>query len=163
MTALSRNTEANQLLLSSVQPYKPITTTTLSRWCVTVMKESEININIFSSHSIRLASTINGKMSGLSFKELVKSAGWLDEKKLHDFIIGQFNRTLQIIYLDEIYFLSHIYVYAWCYLYRKYIYGVNYGRNNVTVIRLIKILNYYFFTHSLKYLFIRADWELIRR
>ena len=37
-------------------------------------------------------------------------------------MIGQFNRTLQIIYLDEIYFFSHIYVYAWCYLYRKYIY-----------------------------------------
>ena len=91
MTAHFRNTETNQLLLSSVQPYKPTPTTTLSRWCVTVMKESEININIFGSHSTRLASTINGKMSGLSFKELVKSAGWLNEKKVTRF----YDRSIQ--------------------------------------------------------------------
>ena len=44
-------TSTNQLLLSFVQPHKPISTKTLSRWCVTVMKESGINVNIFGSHS----------------------------------------------------------------------------------------------------------------
>ena len=75
MTAPFRNTGTNQLLLSFVQPHKPISTTTLSRWCVTVMKESGINVNIFGSHSTRSASTSKCKISGLTFKEIAKSAG----------------------------------------------------------------------------------------
>ena len=41
MTAPFRNTGTSHLLLSFVQPHKPISTTTLSRWCVTVMKDPE--------------------------------------------------------------------------------------------------------------------------
>ena len=51
MTVSFRNAGTNQLLLSFVQPHKPISITPLSRWCVTVMKESVINVNIFDSHS----------------------------------------------------------------------------------------------------------------
>ena len=68
MTAPFRNTGTNQLLLSFVQPHKPISTTTLSRWCVTVIKESEINVNIISCHSTRSASTSKCKILGLSFR-----------------------------------------------------------------------------------------------
>ena len=87
MTASFRNTGTIQLLPSFVQPHKPISTTSLSRWCVTVMKESGINVNIFGSHSTRSASTSKCKISGLSFKETAKSAGWSNEKtltQLHD-------------------------------------------------------------------------------
>ena len=38
MTASLRNTDRNQLLLSFVQPHKSISTKTLSRWCVTLIK-----------------------------------------------------------------------------------------------------------------------------
>ena len=41
MTAPFRNAGTNQLLLNFVQPHKAISTTTLSRWCVTVMKDLE--------------------------------------------------------------------------------------------------------------------------
>ena len=91
MTAPFRNTGTSQLLLSFVQPHKAISTTTLSRWCVTVMKESGINIS--GSHSNRSASTSKCKISGLSFQEILKSAGWSNEKNLHNFMIGQFKRT----------------------------------------------------------------------
>ena len=94
MTASFRNAGTNQSLLSFVQPHKPISTSTLSRWCVTVMKESGVNVNTFGSHSytfsfihIRSASTSKCKISGLSFKEIAKSAGWSNEKtfvKLYD-------------------------------------------------------------------------------
>ena len=50
MTAPFRITGINQLLLSFVRPHKPISTTTLSRWCVTVIKEPGINVNIFGPH-----------------------------------------------------------------------------------------------------------------
>ena len=47
ITAPFRNTNTNHFLLSFVQPHKPVSVKTLSRWCVTVMKESGINVNIF--------------------------------------------------------------------------------------------------------------------
>ena len=75
MRAPFRNTGTKQLLLRFLQPHKPISTTTLSRWCATVMKESGINVNIFGSHSTRSTSTSKCKISGLSFKEIAKSAG----------------------------------------------------------------------------------------
>ena len=87
MTALFRNTDTKQLLLSFVQPHKPISTTTLSRWCVTVMKQSGINVNIFGSQ--------DGRM----------------KKHLHNFMISQFKRTFQTIYLDEICCFLYLYVY----------------------------------------------------
>ena len=85
MTACFRNAGTNQLLLSFVQPHKLISTSTLSRWCVTVMKESGVNVNIFGSHSTRSASTSKCKISGLSFKDIVKSAGWSSEKTSAEF------------------------------------------------------------------------------
>ena len=57
MTAPFRNTGTKPLLLGFVQPHKPVSNKTLSRWCVTIMKESRINVNIFGSHSTRSEST----------------------------------------------------------------------------------------------------------
>ena len=85
MTALFRNTGRNQLLLSFLRPHKPFSTIILSRWYVTVMQESGINVTIFDSHSIRLASTSKCKISGISFKEIEKSAGWSNEKTFTQF------------------------------------------------------------------------------
>ena len=102
MTAPFRNTGTNQLLQSFVQTHQQIPTTTLSRWCVTVMKESGINANIFSSHSTRSAWTSKCKILGLSFKETAKSAGWSNEKtfaKFYDMSIWEnfFNYLLDKI------------------------------------------------------------------
>ena len=65
MTALFRNIGTKQLLVSFVQPHKPISTTALSRLSVTVMKESGINAIIIGSHSTRSASTSKCKILGL--------------------------------------------------------------------------------------------------
>ena len=65
MTAPFRNTGTNQLLLSFVQPYKPIPTTTLSRWCVNGMEKPGINVNIFGSQSTRSLSTSKCKNIGV--------------------------------------------------------------------------------------------------
>ena len=82
MTASFRNAGTNQLLLSFVKTHKPISAATLSRWCVTVMKESGVNLNILGSHSTRSASISKCK---ISFKEIVKSAGWSNEKTFAKF------------------------------------------------------------------------------
>ena len=49
------------------------------------MKESGINVNIFGSHSTRSGSTSKREISGLSFKEIAKSAGWSNDKTFAQF------------------------------------------------------------------------------
>ena len=44
------------------------------------MKESGINVKIFDSYSTRSMRTVKYKMSGLSFKEIVKLARWSNKK-----------------------------------------------------------------------------------
>ena len=70
MTAPFRNTGTKQLLLSFVRPHKPISTTTLSRWCVTVMKESGINVNIFGSHQLGRRQHQSARYRGYHSKKL---------------------------------------------------------------------------------------------
>ena len=85
MAAPFRNSGTSQSLLSCVQPHKPISTTTLSRWCLILMKESGRNVNIFDSHSTMSASTSKCRISRLSSKETAKSAGWSNGKTLAKF------------------------------------------------------------------------------
>ena len=54
------------------------------------------------------------------------------EKHLYSFMTGQFQRTFQTVYSDEICCFFYMYMYIWCYLYRKH--GVNYSRNNTNQI-----------------------------
>ena len=68
LTENLRKGDDKQLLLSYVKPHKPISTTTLSRWCVRILKESEVNVDILGSHSTRAALTSKCKAAGLSFK-----------------------------------------------------------------------------------------------
>ena len=53
------------LLISFVKPHKRITTSTISRWCVTVLKNAGVDITVFGSHSTRSASTAHCKKKGL--------------------------------------------------------------------------------------------------
>ena len=127
-----RNTSTNQLLLTFVQPHKPILTTILSRWCVTVMKESGINVSIFGSHSTRSASTSKCKYWGYHSKKLRSQRDGRMKKHLHNFMISQFSRTFQTIYLDET--CCFLYVYVYTVLFIQETCGVNYLRNNTNQI-----------------------------
>ena len=108
MTAPFRNTVTNQLLLHFVQPLKPISTTTLSRWCVIVMKESGIYVNIFGSHSTRSESASNWEILGLSSKEIAKSAGWPNEKTFAQF----YDRPVQKNFSDYLFRWNLLFLYV---------------------------------------------------
>ena len=43
-------TKSNKLLLSFVKPHKPISTSTLSKWCVSTLQNAGIDITVFGSH-----------------------------------------------------------------------------------------------------------------
>ena len=55
------------LLISFVKLHKRITTT-ISRWCVRVLKNAGVDVTVFESHSRRSASTAHCKRKGLSMK-----------------------------------------------------------------------------------------------
>lgn len=93
-----------------MKPHKPVSTTTLFRWGVNVLKEA-MDVPIFGSHFTRSAVTSKCKGAGLSLKEISKSAGWCGKRKLGLFyqktIEENFSdyvfRSVQINLIDEVY------------------------------------------------------------
>ena len=70
----------NQLLLSFVRPFKPVSKDTLSRWVKSVLEAAGIDTKTFHPHSVRSASTSAAKKSGLPLADIMKAAGWSNVK-----------------------------------------------------------------------------------
>ena len=68
--------ERNQLLLSYVEPHKPVVSCTIAGWLVSLLKEAGINTEQFRAHSTRRASTSKAKAMGLSCNEILVAARW---------------------------------------------------------------------------------------
>lgn len=66
----------NNLILTYKRPFHPASTQTISRWIKTAIKNSGININKFSSHSVRHASTSAALRCGLNINTIKNTAGW---------------------------------------------------------------------------------------
>ena len=75
----------NYLFLSHVKPHKPVTITTISRWCTEMMQMAGIDVNIFASHSTRSAAASSMRQRGLSLKQICKAGGWSNAKTFHKF------------------------------------------------------------------------------
>ena len=56
------------LFISFAKSHKRITTPTISRWRVAVLKNAGVDITVFGSHSTRSASTAHCKQKGFSMK-----------------------------------------------------------------------------------------------
>ena len=64
-TEKTKNLQKDQnLLISFAKPKKSITTSTISRWCVTVLKNVGVDVTVFGSHSTISVSTTNCKEEG---------------------------------------------------------------------------------------------------
>ena len=66
----------NQLLLSFIKPFGPISRDTLSRWTLTILKEAGIDIARFAAHSTRGAVASNARAMGVPVATILKNAGW---------------------------------------------------------------------------------------
>ena len=66
----------SQLLISYVKPFKLVSKDTISRWVKQVLESAGIDINKYSAHSSRAASTSSCKAKGLSLAVIMQSAGW---------------------------------------------------------------------------------------
>lgn len=64
------------LFLASKKPHCPVSTQTMCRWIKTTLKESGIDISVFSAHSTRHAATSKAHKLGVNIDLIRKTAGW---------------------------------------------------------------------------------------
>ncbi|KAJ2940862.1 hypothetical protein O0L34_g17139 [Tuta absoluta] len=67
---------SDELFISFKKPYRPVGTQTLSRWVKNILKDSGIDVSIFSSHSTRHAATSQAHRQGVTIDQIRKTAGW---------------------------------------------------------------------------------------
>ena len=63
------------LFISYIKPHGPVSKSTLSRWLKTLMCKSGIDVNKYTTHSIRAASASKAKLS-VPIEIILKSVGW---------------------------------------------------------------------------------------
>ena len=72
--------QQTKLLLSFIKPYKEIGCKTVSRWLKIALAEAGIDTNVFQGHSVRAASSSKAKISGVPINNILKMAGWSNER-----------------------------------------------------------------------------------
>ena len=75
----------DQLIVSYKKPHKAVTTSTISRWCKVILGKAGTDIEKYSSHSTRSASTNKAKVKGLSLSEINNAAGWKETSTFRRF------------------------------------------------------------------------------
>ena len=68
--------DCKYLFVSYVKPHNRVCRDTLSRWLKTLMSKAGIDINEFSSHSIRSAAVSKAKYASVPIDDILKVAGW---------------------------------------------------------------------------------------
>ena len=58
------------------KPHKPASADTISRWIKDTLKDAGINVDVFTSHSCRSASTSKALSVGVPLHEILKRANW---------------------------------------------------------------------------------------
>lgn len=69
-------TDVQSLFISFKQPFRAVSSQTLSRWVKVTLKNSGVNTEIFTAHSTRHASTSAAKRNGVDIETIRKTAGW---------------------------------------------------------------------------------------
>lgn len=64
------------LFISYIQPHKGVKVTSLSRWAKSTLLKAGINIDIYSAHSTRAASSSKKLTLNVSTEDIRKAAGW---------------------------------------------------------------------------------------
>ena len=66
----------SQLLLSFIQPYVEVSSSTVSRWIKETLKLAGIDVFIFKGHSTREASPSKASKAGLSLADILARGSW---------------------------------------------------------------------------------------
>ena len=76
---------SDQLLISYVTPYKPVSRDTIARWLKCMLTMSGVDTKVFSAHSTRSAATSKMHSCGEPIDLILKSAGWSTESTFAKF------------------------------------------------------------------------------
>lgn len=68
--------KSDDLFVSFMKPYGPVSSQTISRWLCSVLKLSGIDVSVYGAHSFRSSSTSKAKESGVSTDTILKRIGW---------------------------------------------------------------------------------------
>lgn len=68
--------QCDNLFITTKKPYKSVTASTISRWIKNTMKESGIDMSVFSAHSTRHASCSVAFERGVNIDNIRRTAGW---------------------------------------------------------------------------------------
>lgn len=68
--------QSTKLLVSFIKPYQQVTPSSIGRWLKTTLKDAGINVDLFTAHSSRTASSSYGSSSGLAINDILKAGGW---------------------------------------------------------------------------------------
>jgi len=74
-----------KLLLSFVKPHNPISSSSVARWIVTMLKSAGIDTDTFKSHSVRSASATAAASAGISTNQIMEAADWRSESVFERF------------------------------------------------------------------------------
>ena len=66
----------NQLFITIKKPHHPASSPTISRWIKHTLSMAGINMDIFTPHSVRSASSSNAKSLNIPLKSILQTAGW---------------------------------------------------------------------------------------
>ena len=66
----------NQLLISFVKPFGPISRDTLARWTLRMLTSAGVDTDRYSAHSTRGAVASGARQLGISVKSILAHAGW---------------------------------------------------------------------------------------
>lgn len=74
--------KCNELFIGSRKPHNSVSSQTLSRWIKSSLKDSGIDVSLFSSHSTRHAATSKANKLGVNIDVIRQTAGWSDNSSI---------------------------------------------------------------------------------
>eukprot|EP00795_Rhopilema_esculentum_P017064 gene17064-8580_t len=79
-----------RFMKGTVKPFRPVSRSTVSRWCKEVLSNAGVDINVIGAHSIRSAATSYAKCNGMPINVIMKAAGWTHETSFEKY----YNKTV---------------------------------------------------------------------
>ena len=76
VTSSLRSEDQQGLFLAIVKPHKQVSSCTIARWLKCVLGDAGIDINMFTAHSVRGASSSAAAMAGVTTHDILKAADW---------------------------------------------------------------------------------------
>ena len=83
----------DKLLLSYVKPHGPISSSSVARWIVSLLKLAGVDTTIFKSHSVRSASASAAASAGITTNQIMDAADWRSESVFERFYYKPVNNN----------------------------------------------------------------------